>query len=372
MQNRTPNPPANGHAARIAARVAAARAATAAVRRAAQPISPGAVSADGPAYVTSKPTTQGRRETLNIRTVQQGALTWLDVQRPGQAEIEWLQARYPAFHPLHFDDITRRIQRPKLDERDEYLFLVLHFPVYNKITRLTTASEVDIFAGPGYIITVHSGHLRPLLRLFDQARDDPDLRAVVMGRGAGFLLYTIIDKLVDYCFPILNKIDQNIEQVEDVIFSENARQTVQEISLIRRDIIAYRRVIKPQISVIASLDRRGQAFIPLLGEDLSEYFGDLNDHLTKIWDTLEDYKDVIEGLSDTYNSLTSTRINDVIKVLTILSVILLPLTLVSGIYGMNFTILPGAEHPYGFWITLGIMGVIVLAMLAYFKFRRWI
>jgi magnesium transporter len=157
-----------------------------------------------------------------------------------------------------------------------------------------------------------------------------------------------------------------------VIFSENARQTVQEISLIRRDIIAFRRVIKPQISVIASLDRRAQALLPLLGEDLSEYFGDLNDHLAKIWDTLEDYKDVIEGLSDTYNSLTSTRINDVIKVLTILSVILLPLTLVSGIYGMNFAVLPGAEHPYGFWITLGIMGVIVLAMLAYFKFRRWI
>ena len=121
-----------------------------------------------------------------------------------------------------------------------------------------------------------------------------------------------------------------------MIFSENVRQTVYEISLIRRDIIAFRRMIKPQISVIAGLDRRAVALAPLLGEDLSEYFGDLNDHLAKIWDTLEDYKDVIEGLSDTNNSLTNTRINDVIKVLTILSVILLPLTLVSGIYGMNF------------------------------------
>ena len=143
----------------------------------------------------------------------------------------------------------------------------------------------------------------------------------------------------------LNKIDQNIEQVEDMIFSENARQTVQEISLIRRDIIAFRRVIKPQIAVIASLDRRAVALRHLLGEDLSEYFSDLNDHLAKIWDTLEDYKDVIEGLSDTYNSLTNTRINDVIKVLTILSVILLPLTLVSGIYGMNFAVLPAPSIP---------------------------
>jgi magnesium transporter len=371
MQTRPTNGPTDSPENQRVRR-AAARAATAAVRRAAIAQAPGDIAADLPAYVTSKEAAQGRRESLNIRSVQFGGVTWLDVQRPGQAEIEWLQTQYPNFHPLHFDDIVSRIQRPKLDERTDYLFMVLHFPVFNKITRLTTASEVDIFAGPHYVITVHSGHLRPLLRLFDQALTDLDIRSAVMGRGSGYILYTIIDKLVDYCFPILNKIDQHIEEVEDLIFSENMRQTVQEISLIRRDIIAFRRVIKPQISVISSLDRRSVALTPLLGEDLSEYFGDLNDHLAKIWDTLEDYKDVIEGLSDTYNSLTNTRTNDVIKVLTILSVVLLPLTLVSGIYGMNFDVLPLRAHPYGFWVTLGIMATIVVLMLAYFKFRRWI
>jgi magnesium transporter len=372
VQSRATGPaPAEGDNGREA-RVAAARAATDAVRRAARSEASGAIAADMPAYVTSKEATQGRRETLNIRQVQHSPVTWYDVQRPGQAEIAWLQAHYPNFHPLHFDDIVSRIQRPKLDERSDYLFMVLHFPVFNKITRLTTASEVDIFAGPGYVITVHSGHLRPLMRLFDQVRDDADTRATLLGRGSGFLLYTLVDKLVDYCFPILNKIDQNVEQVEDMIFSENMRQTVYEISLLRRDIIAFRRIIKPQISVIAGLERRSVVLTPLFGEDLSEYFSDLNDHLAKIWDTLEDYKDVIEGLSDTNNSLTSTRINDVIKVLTILSVVLLPLTLLSGIYGMNFDVLPLRENPYGFWITLGAMVVVVVLMLAYFKLRKWI
>ena len=130
-----------------------------------------------------------RPAVLDIRTAEANGLTWVDIQRPGRAEIEWLRQHYPGFHPLHLDDIISRIQRPKLDERDDYLFLVLHLPVYNKITRLTTASEVDIFAGPGFLITVHSGHLRPLLRLFDQTRDEPRCGRRVLRRGSGYLLY---------------------------------------------------------------------------------------------------------------------------------------------------------------------------------------
>jgi magnesium transporter len=312
-----------------------------------------------------------RQAVLNIRTVQANGLTWVDIQRPGRAEIEWLRKQY-GFHPLHLEDVISKIQRPKLDERDDYIFLVLHWPVYNKITRLTTASEVDIFIGKDYLITIHAGHLRPLLRYFQQCVDDEEIRNRAMRRSSGYLLYRILDKLIDYCFAPLNKIDQNIETIEDMIFADNVRQTVYEISLIRRDIIAFRRVIKPQIGVVASLERRESALAPLLGEDLGEYFSDLSDHMAKIWDTLEDDKDVIEGLSDTNNSLTNTRINDVIKVLTILSVVLLPLTLLSSIYGMNFENLPLSTHPAGFWIALVAMGIIAAAMLAYFKFRRWI
>jgi magnesium transporter len=246
--------------------------------------------------------------------------------------------------------------------------MVMHFPVYSKLVRVTTASEVDIFVGANYVITAHTGGLKPLTRLFSQCVEDLAFREATLGRSTGYLLYQIIDKLIDYCFPILNKIDLNIEQVEDEIFEEKVRQTIQEISLIRRDIISFRRVIKPLIPVIASLERKRR---PVFGEEMEEYFGDLADHLSKIWDTLEDFKEVIEGLSDTSNSLTSSRINEIIKVLTLISVILLPLTLISGIFGMNID-LPADENPFAFEIIAGIMFLVILSMLAVFRWRRWI
>src|SRR5205823_2269270 len=138
-----------------------------------------------------------------------------------------------------------------------------------------TPSEVDIFVGASYFITVHAGNLKPLMRFFKQCEEDPEVRAEAMGRSTGYLLYLIIDKLVDYCFPILNKINDNIEQVEDEIFEEKVRQTVYEISVIRRDIIAFRRIVKPLIPVISSLERKPR---PFLNEDMEEYFGDIADH----------------------------------------------------------------------------------------------
>ncbi len=326
-----------------------------------------------PNWPIVRDTAAGRPAVLNIRTIQEKGLTWIDIQRPGRQEIDWLRTHY-RFHPLHLEDVLSKIQRPKLDEREDYIFLVLQWPVYNKITRLTTASEVDIFLAKNFLITIHAGHLRPLLRFFQQCLEDEEFRARVMRRSSGYLFYRVMDKLVDYCFPPLNKIDQNIERVEDLIFEPNAkpRRTVFELSVIRRDIIAYRRIIKPQIAVIGSLDRRATVLQELLGEDMREYFSDLSDHLSKIWDTLEDYKEVIDGLSDTNNSLTNTQINEVIKILTIFSVIMLPLTLVSSIYGMNFAVLPLSQHPLGFWLALVGMFVIATAMIAFFRYRHWI
>jgi magnesium transporter len=304
---------------------------------------------------------------LNLRSISHGSITWIDIVHPGDAEIEWLRRNYN-FHPLHLEDTLSKIQRPKIDDTDDYTFIVMHFPVYSKLVHVTTPSEVDIFVGANFLITVHSGALRPLMRFFKQCQEDPNFRSEAMGRSTGHLLYLIIDKLVDYCFPILNKIDANIEQVEDEIFEEKVRRTVQEISIIRRDVIAFRRIVKPLIPVIGSLERKTR---PFLNEEMDEYFGSISDHLSKIWDTLEDYKEVIEGLSDTINSLTSNRINEIIKVLTIISVILLPLTLITGIFGMNIP-LPASGHPLAFEIVIGSMAVVIVTMLGFFKWKKWI
>ncbi|HEX8218927.1 MAG TPA: magnesium/cobalt transporter CorA [Chloroflexia bacterium] len=305
--------------------------------------------------------------SLNVRQITQGSLTWVDIVHPTESEIEWLRRHYN-FHPLHLDDTLSKIQRPKIDDADDYTFLVMHFPVYSRLVRVTTPSEVDIFIGANYVITVHAGNLKPLSRFFEQCQGDPALREKVMGRSVGYLLYQVVDKLVDYCFPILNKIDLNIEQVEDEIFQDKVRHTVLEISIIRRDVIAFRRIIKPLLPVINSLERKHR---PILNEDMEEYFGDIADHLSKIWDTLEDYKEVIEGLSDTITSLTNNRINEIIKVLTIISVILLPLTLISGIFGMNFR-LPFEDSPLGFPLAISLMVVVVVVMLAVFRWRKLI
>ncbi|MGQ9674829.1 MAG: magnesium/cobalt transporter CorA [Chloroflexota bacterium] len=320
------------------------------------------------AVETGAVTTAANDTQLNIETVQYGRLTWVNIEKPGLADIEYLRANYD-FHPLDLEDCLSKIQRPKIDEYDEYLFLVLHFPVYNKRARVTTPSEVDIFIGEGYVITLHNGDLRPLNHMFKQCLKDEKARADFMGRSSGYLLYQIIDKLVDYCFPILNKIGSNLEEVEDNIFSETAQETVRELSIIRRDIIAFRRIVKPQIPIMASLEHRERHF---LKEELEVYWGNISDHINKIMDMLEDLREVVDSLSYTNDSLVSHRTNETIKVLTIISTIMLPLAVISGIYGMNIDVLPFAHSEYSFAVTMAMMFATVAAMLGFFRYRKLI
>lgn len=320
------------------------------------------------AVETGPVTTAANDTQLNIETVQHGRLTWVNIEKPGPADIEYLRANYD-FHPLDLEDCLSKIQRPKIDEYDEYLFLVLHFPVYNKRARVTTPSEVDIFIGEGYVITLHNGDLRPLNQMFKQCLKDEKARADFMGRSSGYLLYQIIDKLVDYCFPILNKIGSNLEEVEDNIFSETAQETVRELSIIRRDIIAFRRIVKPQIPIMASLEHRER---PFLKEELEVYWGNISDHINKIMDMLEDLREVVDSLSYTNDSLVSHRTNETIKVLTIISTIMLPLAVISGIYGMNLQVLPFADSEYSFAATMAMMFATVAAMLGFFRYRKLI
>jgi magnesium transporter len=281
--------------------------------------------------------------------------------------MDYLLERYPVFHPLDLEDCLSRIERPKIDEYENYLFIIMQFPVFDSSRRVSRPGEVDIFIGAGYLVTVHDGNLWPITKLFDDCEADEQTRQRHMGRGSSRLLHDVIDRLVDYCFPIFYKVDANIREIEEDIFTEEMSRVVQEISWVRRDIIALQRIVKPQISIVANLEHKDRPFIR---EELEAYFGDVLDHLYKAWDMLEDHRDVIEGLSDTSNTLTSYRINEVIKILTIISVIMLPLTLLSGIYGMNVP-LPLANSPYAFPIMLSLMVVVAGGMLLYFKKKHW-
>ncbi|MGH9176063.1 MAG: magnesium transporter CorA family protein, partial [Vicinamibacterales bacterium] len=294
-------------------------------------------------------------------------MRWYDIRRPTSADLSFLGDEF-APHPLLLDDIISRTQRPKLDIYEGYLFIVMHFPVHIKRSRTTISAEVDLIVGPDYVVTTHDGNLKPLVLIYDSAIESEETRQALMSQTTAHLLYYIIDRLVDYCFPIVDRVTDRIEEIEDAIFSRSDLGLVQEISVVRRDLIAMRRIVKPQLAVISQLEHRD---IPLVQSDIDVYFGDIADHLAKLWDSLEDLKEVLEGLSDTFNSLATHRLNTVIKTLTVISVLILPMTLITGIFGMNVPI-PYETSSFALLVISAILLAIMLMMLAAFRRRGWI
>jgi magnesium transporter len=309
-------------------------------------------------------------QELRVQSISEGKLSWTYIERPTEAEGQYLAEQF-GFHPLEIDDVLSRAQRPKIDEDDDYVFIILQFPVFDKATHITRPSEVDVFIGENFVVTVHcNGDLKPLSKFFHECQVREDSRQAYLGRSSGYLLYHIIDRLVNYCFPILNRIIDNIDDIEEVIFTEAVPETVRNISLLRRDLISFRRVIRPQIGVIETLENEDY---PFFKEEQEIYFGDIADHVRKIWDGLEDCKEVVDGLAETSNWLTTHRIQEVMRVLTIITVILAPPTLVSSIYGMNVPLPGGVEAgplvPFG--IVLGVMAAISGSMFLYLRHRKW-
>lgn len=309
----------------------------------------------------------------NLLVLEHGGLRWINIERPTEATIDYLRANFD-FQEPNLEDVLDTLQRPKIDEYDDYLFLVVQFPVHSKLRGETTSSEVDIFVGQDYVITLHDTRIKPLARFFDEVERSAEERERVLGQGTERLLYYILDRLIDYCVPITRRIGQKVERIDELIFEPNALRVIEEIAAVRRDIIATRRIVKPQVQIMAALERRVRAFFKHEDEEeLEAYFGDLADSIAKVYDILEDAKEVVDSLSATTDSLATHRLNQVIKALTIYSVILLPLTLVASIYGMN-TALPfaseGSTAP--FWGILGTMVTIATAMVLLFRWRRWL
>lgn len=302
------------------------------------------------------------------RRFEHSGLTWIDFLYPGAEQVAFLRDHF-RFHQLHLDDLISRLQRPKIDDNvdQEYSFLVLHFPVFNAMTRLPTTSEVDIFVGRDFLITGHDGRLKPLIRLL-QSATDPRIQAQLMSRGSGYLLYRLLECLINACSPMLYQLDNKLDLLDEQIFKQNVRTLVQELSFLRRDIISMRRILKPNIPVINSLAVRERPFLRL---DEDAYFGDLSDGLSKIWDMLEEQKEIIEGLDATLSSLTSHRINQEMKIFTLITVIGMPMTIIGGIYGMNVP-LPGQDHPGSLILALLLMFLVPLGMFFYFRWKGWV
>ena len=261
-----------------------------------------------------------REEGLNIETITYQGLTWVNIERPTTEETDYLARNY-SFNQLDLEDCLSRRQRPKIDEYKDYLFVVLHFPKWHKEIQIARPSQVSMFIGRKYVVTVHAGELTPLVKLFEACRDNAPARQIFMTKGSAFLAYRIIDLLVDYCFPIMDKILSQIEGVEDGVFDETA-ETARDVAVVRRDIIAQRRIIWPLRTVITELEPKLRKFTT---RNMSDLFGDMLDHLNKLWDTLDECKEVIEVYKDADYVLSTDRINQIMRILTIIGAIMLPL-----------------------------------------------
>ena len=305
---------------------------------------------------------------MTTRIIEHNPVTWTDIVHPAKEDVAALRGRFPGFHPLNLEDLRSPIERPKLDQADDYLFLVMHFPLWDDRAQISRASEVNIFVLRGNLVTVHNGTLKPLVAAFERCQADEAERERWLGRGINHAVYTLIDQLVDYIFPILDKVDRRVHAIEDALFASNARRVIQELALLRRDIISLRRIIRHQIPIVLQLETCEH---PILHERMEEYFGDIADHLFKLRDIADENFEIINSFADTADTLAGYRINEVMRILTVISVIMLPLTLVSSIYGMNI-VLPFADDPHAFMITAGIMIVIVILMLAFFRKRHWL
>ena len=313
---------------------------------------------------------ESERERPDVQRIEAHGLTWLNIEAPTEVETAWLAEHYE-FHPLDLEDVlSRRRQRAKIDEYAEYLFIVLHVPRFDKRTGRLQAAELNVFVAEDLVITLPNEPLKPLAALWSRCDRSEASREQLMSKGSGYLLYEIVDAMYDYCFPILDKIGFKLDSIEDALFEGESDDLVRDISNIKQEIINYRKIVKPQRATLRLLERSNQRYAP---QDLEIYFDDIVDKSERIWDLLENYKEVAEALEATNEAVITHRLNEVIRVLTILSALVLPLTLITGFYGMNVDGLFFADH--GVWsvlFTLGVMAGTGAALLLWFRRKKWI
>jgi magnesium transporter len=304
-----------------------------------------------------------------VHELSASGLTWVNVVSPDVETAQTLAERF-GWHPLDVEDIVSRRQRPKVDDYEDegYLFAVLHFPVFDKSVQRLNAAELDVFVGHDYVVTIPNRELLPVTRLFGRCEGDEDLREQLFARGSGRLLYEILDDLFDYCFPILDKIAFKLDVIEDEMFEGRSEEIVRDISNVKQEIISYRKIIKPERATLRVLERRVETFLP---EELELYFDDIVDAAERIWDLLDNYKEVVEGLESTNESVISHHQNDVLRLLTVFTVIVLPLTMLTGVFGMNVAF-PGEGTREAFWVILALLVAVLVAMIGFFRWRRWL
>jgi magnesium transporter len=300
-----------------------------------------------------------------IGKLQIGKLKWLHIPYPNDKNIEYLRENYD-FHPLDLEDCQSKVQRPKIDIYDDYRFLILHFPYFDKAMKFVKTKEVKIFWGEHFIITLGSHWV--IRTLFDKTQKEADIDIDELPNTSDVLLYSILDNLMKESFKLMKMIEDNLDHISLEMFDKKAEKTIERISVTRKNLILLNTAFKPQLRLFQKVE---SGVIKGFTPDMEDYWGNNLDSYQKMWDSIEDYQELIQGFSLTFDSLQANRTNEIMKVLTTISTILLPLTFITGLYGMNVD-LPLQENTTAFLIIVGTMILIVISLLFYFKKRRWI
>ncbi len=303
-----------------------------------------------------------------MQIIKTKKITWVDIKNPSDKDIKWLKDKF-GLHPLVLKELLPQLDYPKMENFGNYFFAVFFYPFFDRKTFQTIPLELDIIFSKNYIITVHPKDIVPLKAIFDQCNLYEDKLKEYTKDGVGQLLYIIIKEILNACFPKLGHIKQNIDKIERSIYQQEYKESVEQISLVKRDIIGFQRIIESEKTVIEDLVKELKGYF---NKNLSPYFGNLLGLYRQIESILSTNHKTLAALEQTNESLLNTWTNEVIRLLTIFSVIVFPLTLMAGIFGMNTRYLPFVGLKGDFWIILGIMFVSSLIMLLYFKKRNWI
>ncbi|WP_010234611.1 magnesium transporter CorA family protein [Clostridium arbusti] len=298
-----------------------------------------------------------------IREIKYKNLTWIDIEKPTNAHMDMLKEKFD-FHELLLEDCMTEHQRSKIDDYDDYCFIVMHMPRYKKQLETIEPAEIDMFIGANYLITIHEGELKPLMTLSRLCDSQDEAKIEYMSEGSALLLYEIIKRAFDYCMPMLDKIGILLNKINNDIFKNTSKAMLKNISITKMQIINFRRIVKPVRPVILTLEK---VIVKYLPENMDVYFDDITDKAEKIWDMLENDKEVIESIDSTFTSLTNNRSNNLMTIFTIIQVVILPMTLVGGLFSMNVAGIPMNDYKNSFWIVFGMImlptSVIALSMV---------
>ena len=292
-------------------------------------------------------------------------LNWTHICPIREEDIGYLEKNYN-FHHLDIKDCREGVQRPKIDIYQDYIFAIFHFPTYNKKKRRVNIKSLNVFVGKDFLITLSPERDRFLESLSLRARQKTSKKISpdIMANGSAYLLYKILDVLYRKYLPLINKIGHQVNHIEEEVYSGKNKIANLDLAISRRNIINLRRIIEPQLKILSKLVHMDSKVI---SSSLSIYFDDVDDYIENMWAALENLRESVDGLYNTNESFINQRTNEVIKVLTIISVALLPLTLIASIYGMNVVGLPFADHPTGLWIIFFLMGGMVAGSIYFAK-----